>query len=168
MLTQEYLLSIFDYEPETGALVSKVDIKTGRYNNVVKRSAGNVAGGLRPDGYRTISVEGKRYYAHRIIWLMVYGVMPKYIDHINLNRSDNRLVNLRACTQSENSCNAKIPRHNSSGFKHVQWNKYVNKWMVVIRKDNKIYNGGYYADINDADRKAHELRDHLHRGFANS
>ena len=100
-LTQERLKELLHYDPETGVFRWKVDRPKG-----VK--IGNKAGTLDQDGYRKISLDGKRFYAHRLVWLYVHGEFPfDQIDHKNRVPDDNRLVNLRQATSGENRANSK-------------------------------------------------------------
>ena len=87
MVTQELVNSIFDYDPDTGFVSYK--------------STGKRAGHETSTGYRKLSIKGKLYFEHRIIWLLVHGHFPKKgsIDHINRVRHDNRLCNLRDACQ---------------------------------------------------------------------
>ena len=91
-LTQKKLQELFNYPMKTGAFIwigKRRGIKTN-----------NIAGHLNKNGYIHIMIDGKFYYAHRLAWLYVYGHFPKnQIDHINRNRSDNRISNLREVSQ---------------------------------------------------------------------
>lgn len=99
-LTQDRLKELFDYDKETGHMMR-------RYNMGGQRPG--VADSMRKDGYWRISIFGKRYLSHRIIWFYHYGKMPENeIDHINHNRDDNRLDNLRDVTSLDNSKNMSI------------------------------------------------------------
>jgi hypothetical protein len=87
--------------------------KTGQF--FWKKEAGTITG----HGYRYIRVNGKMMLAHRMAWLMEYGEDPegKLIDHINGDRLDNRIENLRIATYSQNGANAKRHSRNTSGLK---------------------------------------------------
>lgn len=126
MITQEQLKLILNYDPETG-----------EFNWLVKprnrASIGGVAGHLRKNGYREISIKGKKYYAHRLAWLYMTGSWPKeHIDHINGNPSDNRFCNLREATRSQNMHNQGVCSNNTSGYKGVCWHKSNQKWEACI------------------------------------
>jgi hypothetical protein len=98
-LTAERLREILGYDPETGLFTRLV--RTGRIR------AGEVAGTAHSRGYRSIVIDGRVYLSHRLAWLYVHGEWPpEQIDHINRNRADNRLVNLRAAKQSQNNVRA--------------------------------------------------------------
>ena len=109
MITQEYLKSVLSYDPETGIFTWKY-----RQGLIGKKISWNTrysekqAGTIDPVGYLGIAIEYKRYYAHRLAWLYMTGELPKkYIDHLNGNKSDNRFLNLREATNSENQQNQK-------------------------------------------------------------
>lgn len=86
-------------------------------------------------------------YMHRQIMNAPTG---KVIDHINGDKLDNRRGNLRICNQSVNMFNYGLPKHNTSGYRGVSWNKARNKWMAQIKHDKKNYNLGLFVDIQDA------------------
>lgn len=90
-----------------------------------------------------------------------------YIDHIDGNRSNNDLNNLRWVFMDQNSHNAKKRKDNTSNIKGVSWNKNANKWTVQIKFRSKQYYGGLFIDIQDAQNKAIEMRIELHGDFAN-
>jgi len=96
MLTRDRLKELLDYDLETGVLRWKV--KPNRRIRV-----GSIAGTVNDFGYRIVPVDGRRYRAHRLIWLYAHGEWPKNdIDHINGRPDDNRLENLRDVTTAEN------------------------------------------------------------------
>lgn len=107
------------YDPETGLLTHRI----GRKNWI-----GKVAGYAKHDGYIGVNISGKLHQAHRLIWLYVHGQWPcKYLDHINGNRSDNRIANLREATNSQNQAN----RRPSPGR--------VFKGVVLCKKSGKFH-----------------------------
>ena len=159
-LTQEYLKSILDYNSDTGIFTWKV-------NKSKRAKVGNIAG-WEYNGYREIEINNKKYKAHRLAWLYVNGKIPKnLIDHIDGDRSNNKISNLREATHQENSENYKIPKTNKSGVKNVSWYKNLNKWVVSIsiRKTKKTI--GYFDDIELAELVAIETRNKYRQEFAN-
>ena len=131
-LTQARLRELLDYDPLTGVFVHKTT--RGRLCK-----AGQVAGYLHQWGYIHINISGKIYKAHRLAWLYVHGSFPpNHIDHINGNRSDNRLVNLRPATKSENGCNRGAAADNTSGWCGVSFDKSRGKYIAQISVE-KIY-----------------------------
>lgn len=149
-LTQDALKSHLSYDHETGLFI--------RLRN------GRVAGNKRDDGYITIGVNYRRYYAHRLAWLYVHGYMPTTeIDHINQNTSDNRISNLREASKSQNQANvSKMPAKNTSGYRGVYWHKARGKWAAQMMHKGEMLFLGLYSDPVDASnayvKKARELR----------
>lgn len=150
-------------EYDSGDLIWKVD----RGSQLVK---GKVAGSLH-DGYVRVRLAemGGRLFAHNIIWQMFNGSIPEdmYVDHINGNRSDNRIENLRLVTKSQNGQNQKLHSNNTSGCKNVSWHSGRNKWVVSIQVDNKRKQIGYFDDLELADLVAQEARNKYHGVYAN-
>jgi hypothetical protein len=138
ILTQQKLKELLDYNPDTGDFTNKVH-RNGR------SPFGAIAGYTRPDRYKSIRIDRKSYLQHRLAWLYVYGVWPeKHIDHINNDPSDNRILNLRDVTRSENLQNRAAQSNNTSGHKGVTWLKATQKWQAQIRLNNKnIYLGTF-------------------------
>jgi hypothetical protein len=160
ILTQEYLKSILDYNLDTGVFTWKV-------NKAKRIKIGDIAGWLS-DGYKKIEINDKQYTAHRLAWLYVNGEMPKdLIDHIDNDRSNNKISNLRESTHQTNSENYKTPKTNKSGVKNVSWYKSLNKWVVSIsvRKTKKTI--GYFDDLEFAELVAIETRNKYRGEFAN-
>lgn len=88
---------------------------------------------ISSNGYHRGNIFRRSYYAHRVIFAMSYGFWPKVdVDHINQNRSDNRLVNLREASRSFNLGNTKSRKNSTSDFLGVSWNKNTNKWISQI------------------------------------
>ena len=124
-MTPEYVRELLDYNPATGVFTWRVLHSNMRSGQV----AGNVS------RYRTIKINRKHYLAHRLAWFVAFGAWPpNQIDHINGVRDDNRLVNLRLATQSENNANAKTPK-NKTGFKGVA--PHRKKWCARIRVNGR-------------------------------
>ena len=129
---------------------------------------GSLAGTLNSNGYIQICLERKIVLAHRLAWFLTNGILPKEeIDHINGNRSDNRIVNLREATRSENQQNAKLRKDNSSGTKGVVWNKRHQRWAVVIQINKKPTYFGEYLLKGEAEAVAKAARSKHHDRFAN-
>lgn len=145
LLTQERLKEVLDYNPETGLFTRKVSTK-GRFGRV-----GTTAGTITEHGYRAICIDKKLHYAHRLAWLYETGIYPNTeIDHINRDRLDNRISNLRPASSSENGYNNPKRKHNKSGYKCVHWSKVGKKWLVQVGAEGKRHNLGYYDDVNIA------------------
>lgn len=130
----EKLKTSLEYNPETGAFIWLLD-------NGGNVKAGDVAGTENDSGYIRIDVLGKQYPAQRLAWLYMTGNWPSLqIDHVNLNKSDNKWINLREATPSQNKLNAGVRADNVSGFKGVK--KSGRKWMArCTRNGERIYLG---------------------------
>lgn len=98
--------------------------------------AGTIAGSLNL-GYRQIKVSNKLMRAHRIAWYIIYSEMPpKYIDHINRQRDDNKIINLRAVTFSQNQINSNLRKDNKCGLIGLCQNKR-KRWITFIMVQKK-------------------------------
>ena len=152
-MTQDDALDLFRYDYVSGKLYWKHNMGS---NKVKDTEAGNID----DKGYVRLQYKRKKYRAHRIIWLIVYGYMPKNIDHINHDRVDNRLINLRDVTHIENGRNRLIVSNNTSGVMGVCWSKNSNKWRAYIKFDGVQVSLGYhirYSDAVDARKNAEIL-----------
>lgn len=148
MLTQKELKKILKYNYNTGAFTW---IKRLSNRSIIGKSAGSLS-----NGYILIMIEGKNYRAHRLAWLYHYGYMPENgIDHINRDKSDNRIENLREVSQQCNTRNTSNFKHNTSGVKGVSWFSRTNKWIARIKVNGKEYHLGYHKDLIEA--VAHRL-----------
>lgn len=115
------------------------------------RYAGTEASFRDRRGYKRLRLHNVGYPAHRVIWKMVNGEDPPYvIDHINGDPGDNRLLNLRATTQAENTKNSSLRKGSSSGAIGVSWNKAAQKWYAHIRSDGVMWCIGMFETFNDA------------------
>jgi hypothetical protein len=155
VLTKVFLDS-FDYVD--GKLFWK---KTAKHN-----LAGKEAGWKHNAGYTAVAVNYKKYLAHRVIFNMFHGYEPKEIDHIDGDKSNNKIENLRDANSSQNKCNTKIRSDNTSGVKNVCWNKQRNTWVVRIAFKGKIKQW-YVDNLELAELIAIEAREKLHGVFAN-
>lgn len=131
-LTQAYLREILDYDSETGVFTWKVA-------TAHRVKVGQQAGSPDSNGYITIRIDGKLYYAHRLAWFYVHGVWPtKHLGHENQIKHHNWIKNLRDSTPAQNLQNRGKQRNNTSGFKGVSFHKQCNKWVARI-KIGKMY-----------------------------
>lgn len=123
------------------------DANTGVFSARCKRNKikpGDILGYKRPDGYVQFRVNGIRKLAHQWAYLYTYGYIPEELDHINLDKSDNRISNLRPITRSLNMHNTNKPVTNTSGYKGIWLDKRVNKWVAELWLNReKIYIGNY-------------------------
>lgn len=144
-LTAERLRALLLYDPATGLLTWRV-----RTNS--RAPAGGVAGSIHGNGYVYVSVDCKRYLAHRLAWLYVNGVWPPHdTDHVNEVKNDNRLINLRLATRSENLQNVSGVRSDSqSGITGVSWDGWHKKWCANVNLDGKAVHRSKHKTLEEA------------------
>jgi hypothetical protein len=141
ILTQARLKELLHYDPDTGLFTW---LQPANRFSMVK--SGDRAGALNARGYIHIKVEGKSYKAHRLAWLYVHGRWPEpAVDHINRDKADNRLCNLRQTNQLGNMQNKSAYRSNSSGYTGVSWHKQSQKWAAQIQYNGRNKHLGLFA-----------------------
>lgn len=156
MISLDYLKHLFYYNPNTGTFTRLVTVAPSG-----KCKKGVIAGSKKSDGYVRIVVDGVSYAAHRLAWLYYYGVEPtKDLDHINRIRDDNRIVNLKEASKSENAMNQKMYSTNTSGVKGVVFNKQNNKWQAQIGYSGEKLYLGLYNTLQEA-KEAYEEASNL-------
>lgn len=140
-ITQDRLKQLLYYNPDTGVFT--------RLTKWGSKDVGDVPGSRSPQGYWYIGVDSKIYPSHRLAWLYTHGEMPNGdIDHINRDRLDNRIVNLRVTTRSTNVHNS--PHRNpASKIKGVYRTK-ENHWQASIKVASVTYRLGTYKTVEDA------------------
>jgi hypothetical protein len=122
---------------------------------------GNVAGCINYFGYIQVRIRGKIYKGHRIAFLMHHKYLPKYIDHIDGNKVNNSISNLRECTFNENMRNRGVSNNSTSGYKGV--GKNGSKWRATIKYNRVEINLGRYENKHDA-AKAYNLGARMYHG----
>jgi hypothetical protein len=150
-----YLKSILEYRD--GSLYHK--------QNRGKARAGEIAGSLSKH-YWVLRIDGKNYYAHRIVFLMNHGWCPEVIDHINGDKLDNRIENLRPASASQNTWNSPARKNNSHGAKNLTFDKRSNFWYVKFWVNGRRKNFGCFKDKSLAIEFAELARDMLYGQFA--
>ena len=131
-----------------------------------RRKNGQKAGTKHHTGYTQIVANRKLHNAHRLIFLLHHGWLPEVIDHIDGNRSNDKIENLRPATWVENLQNMKIRPNNKSGCKNVSWSKEKSKWVVQLSINKKPTYFGRFDDLELADLVATEARNKYHKHFA--
>lgn len=129
------------YDPETGKFTWRVP-KKGR------PGIGSPAGCIHQTlGYWVIGVSRQRHYGHRLAWLLTHGKWPAHqIDHINGDRADNRIANLREVTHAENQQNRHITRPNRHGLRGVDYDPGCDRWRTRIKVNGVVHNfGGFHS-----------------------
>lgn len=153
MITQQLLKHFLNYDPETGYFTWCV--RTSNRINI-----GTIAGTVDTNGYLRIRVCGKVRAAHRLVWLYVHGYFPEGdIDHVDGNRLNNALNNLRECNRSQNLLNKPIQDNNVTGVKGVCWDKRKKLWEAYAKQKGVKIRLGMYKNFDDAVRARKEYID---------
>jgi len=157
-LTADYLRSVLHYDPETGVFTWLASA-----SNRVKPGA---KAGWLSDGYREISVCGRNRRAHRLAWLYVYGVWPSQdIDHLDGNRSNNAIANLRDVSRGVNTQNQRTARpRNQSGYLGVAPTGTAGRWSAQIHIAGKKHHLGCYGSPEEAHAAYVAGKRRLHEG----
>jgi hypothetical protein len=151
----ERLRELFAYDPKTGVIRWIVDYRH------LYISSGDLAGCIDRKGYRVIKVGRSTFKAHRIAWALHYGEWPvRCLDHINCDRDDNRIANLRQATNAQNNANSKSRR--TGRQKGAYWDKKNQRWCSSIGIGGKKKHLGYFRTeaaaavaFADASREIH-------------
>lgn len=143
MLTHERLLNFLIYDPDEGHFTWR--------RSKGRQCAGQRAGVAMVNGYRSIVLDGKRYYEHRLAWFYVTKQWPVHgTDHMDRNPKNNRFTNLRQATFSQNGMNMSIGTLNTSGVKGVYWSGDRQKWVAQIKIYGKVKLLGRFLTKDEA------------------
>lgn len=144
-LTAEVVRKELSYNPETGEFIRVI-------SHAQRKIVGRVAGSTTSTGYRTISIGGNSYKAHRLAWLVTHGEWPVgQIDHVNGIRTDNRIANLRVVNNRENAENKhKATASSKSGLLGVSWHKARRKWRAEIKHKGRKFHLGLFDTPEEA------------------
>jgi hypothetical protein len=157
MITQDKLKEYFDYKD--GNLFWKKQPAS-------HIKVGDVVGTINKRGYVQVKFLCKRFYAHRLIYFMFNGYFPQEVDHIDGNKTNNKIENLREATPAQNRHNRKISKNNTSGIKGVSWNKKENVWIAQCQVNKKNYFLGRYHDKEMARKIVQQFRNQHHHEYA--
>jgi len=163
-ITIELLRDVFRYDEETGDLIWKFrprdDFTSQRGFSVWNKRCSGAKAGWSNDGYRVVKVLGKKMQAHRVIWAIYHGKFPSTIDHINGNRSDNRIANLREVSVAENNRNLRVRKDNRTGVTGVYPAPRKGAWRATIAFEGKDFQLGTFNEFSSAveARKAAEIK----------
>lgn len=150
------LRKLLRYDPETGSLYwlprpSEMFPKPQQANTWNTKNAGKETFTLTHKGYKQGTIFDAKFRAHRVAWALYYGAWPAlHLDHINGDRTDNRITNLREVVRSENQRNQKRRTDNTSGATGVSWYVLQGKWVAEIYVDGKKKNLGYFDTYEEA------------------
>jgi hypothetical protein len=155
-LTYERANELMRYDAETGKLYWRV-------NRGKRGISGNEAGGVAVISgikYRLVGIDGARYLAHRIAWLLYYGEWPKHdIDHIDGDGLNNRPGNMRDVSHSINMRNQRMRSDNTSGVTGVYWDEPARKWRARVKTAGIVRYLGRFTDLADAELAVRKFRE---------
>jgi hypothetical protein len=141
-MTNTELHEYFHYDEIEGKLIWKK--QSG------KCKIGEEAGYISSDGYRYFGFKGKTLKTHRAIYLMKTGILPKFVDHEDQNRLNNKWGNLRDATMTDNNRNCGLQKNNQSGVVGVSWSASRKKWVAMIWHESKPIPLGRFLDKQEA------------------
>ena len=129
-LTAQEAKRLFNYDPNTGIITNRTSAKNGKFK------VGDEAGCVKGEGYRIIGVKKDKFRAHRLAWLIHYGVWPATeLDHINRDKLDNRIENIREVTRGENMFNCQ--KHNKHGLRGINYKRRINRYVARLQVGDK-------------------------------
>lgn len=160
-ITAERALEVFSYDAETGVITRNVDGLKSKKGDVVSGSGNS-------RGYKRTTLDGERIYLHRLAWLLHYGKWPNQeIDHIDGDRSNNAIGNLRDVSHSVNMQNLKSPlKTNKTGLLGVSVAGWCGRYQATILVSGKQRHLGYFNDPKEAHAMYMKAKKELHMGFA--
>ena len=168
-----YVAEALAYDAETGVFVWRQRpeahfsraLACFRWN---AKWAGKIAGNIKPDGYRIILLAYQPYLAHRLAWLLAHGEQVQYpneLDHINGNRADNRIANLRAVSHTNNMANKKLHHNSRTGVRGVSLHR-DGKFRASIGRNYQEHYLGLFATLEEAAAARREAEQRLQGAFA--
>jgi hypothetical protein len=164
-VSAEYVRQILDYNPDKGVLVWRC--RPDRDKKWNSRCAGKEAGEFSPSKYRRLTIDGKTFSYHHIVWLHQTGEWPiRELDHIDRDKMNNRIENLRLATRSEQMRNTVVRKDNKTGLKGVCWDKKSQRWFVSINVEKETKYRGYFNCPELAHLVYSELAGKYHGKFA--
>lgn len=158
MLTTERVRELFNYDESTGLFT--------RIKDVARRPearAGHVLSGVQSNGYMRVMVDGESVLLHRLALIYMGISIDGQVDHIDGDRRNNRIENLRVVSHQENGRNVKVPSNNKSGVIGVCWDSFNGKWYAQIKSGGKNIFLGRFDDLCEA--KKARLSAELKFGF---
>ena len=167
VLSPDELRDLLDYDPASGLLTWK-RVTRGNLVNLIGREA--CARVKPPGGYKVGIIAGREYYAHRVIWALVHGEWPKYVDHIDGNKLNNRLSNLRSVDAATSARNMPRLRTNRSGVSGVSYSERRRKWHAYIQVNRRKHHVGFFENFSEAGsaRQSAQIRFGFHPNHGRS
>jgi hypothetical protein len=154
MLTQKRLKQVLQYNPSMGVFTRIASKRIDRL--------GKEPGSLNTKGHVQIRIDGVLYVAHRLAWLYVNGRFPdNQIDHINGDKTDNRIVNLREATNKQNQENVPLQVNNTSGYRGVSFDKRLKKFRAYVCHNRRQITLGFFITAETAAIESKKARNHF-------
>ncbi len=147
-------------------LLEKFKYKDGILYWKTKRRFGKIAGSVSKRGYCTLFIGNNIYSAHRIIFKMFHGYVPKIVDHIDGNASNNRIENLRSSNSKSNAWNSRGQLNVTSAYKGVHKESDRSCWRAAIMKNGKLYRIGRFKTELSAAKAYDKYASKLHGTYA--
>jgi hypothetical protein len=167
MPSQRRIKELFTYD-DKGHLRAKI---TSSHH----RKAGDIVGCLKTNGYKMAMVDRVNYYIHRLVWVYHNGPIPDgmVVDHINMERKDNRVENLRLVTRTENNKKLSLRSDNKTGVIGVSWCRRWKKYHARVKISGKEVFARYFHNLEEAAKAVEQARqsfgfDELHGSTASS
>lgn len=158
IITQNDVKSLFTYN--TGELYWKISPSK-------RVKIGDKVGSLNKyTGYKHTKINKQYYYVHRLIYLYHHGFLPEEVDHIDTDKNNNNITNLRKSTHQQNNWNQPLRKTNTTGHKGVSFNKKRNKYECYCCVDGKRYKLGYFDNLSDAVNTVMKFRELQHGEYA--
>lgn len=161
MLTQELLKTLLEYEPLSGNFIWRIRPAMSIHEGSI---AGSITGTPK---YIYITIKGKPYAAHRLAFLYMTGTIPKFIDHKDTNKLNNKWCNLREASHEENQANRPTSVTNKLGVKGVCWNVRERCFEAYVQKKGYKKQTKKFKTLEEAVVWVQETRQQLHGDFAN-
>lgn len=165
----KYLKECFLYIPDSGLFAWKVRPahhfkRESDQRGFNKVHAGKSAGSISNNGYMGVGIMGKRMQVHRLAWFMFYGEWPDCVDHVNGDRTDQRIANLRNVSVRENNRNRAGVKGRPNAANGVYWCSYHQKYRARIKVEGRDMHIGYFSTIEEARtaRKQVEIKNGFH------
>ena len=160
-ISADLVRALFTYVPTTGEFFNRLTTGT-------KAKQGELAGYITDNNYVEVTILSRKYKAHRLAWLYTYGTFPAaLLDHIDGDRLNNALYNLREATATQNLYNTPIRSDNTSRYKVVALDRRWNKFRAYINIEGKQQSLGYYDTAEEAGSAYVSAAKELHGEYFN-